>query len=512
MPPSTKGRITLPERYRVVRHIANGGMASVWAAEDELLGRLVAVKLLAPGFAADADAARRFQREARTAARVSDHPHVVTIFDVGEHDDQAFIVMEYCPGGTVSDRLRRPEPIPHPTAMDWLRGAAGALDHAHSRDIVHRDVKPGNLLLDGAGRVAVADFGIARIASDSALTQTGQVLGTAAYLSPEQALGRPATAASDRYALAVVAYELLARRRPFEGEHAAAQARQHIESPPPPAAPGTDLPAAVDGALARGLAKDPRDRPPTASALVEDLRGALGAMAEPEALVDTAPTRVAPTRIRRDAVRTPARPPAPPRRTPRPAAALDERPPSRRPVLIALAALVFALAAVIAAVAGGGGGNGRRAATGTSAPARATKAKAKTAPAPVQTQATAQSRPATQPPAGATGARALALQGHALVAQDNPAAAVDPLTRAVQNCPVSTTDPCAYALFDLGHALRVAGRPAEAIPVLRQRLQNPDQRRVVQHELDLAQAEVDGGQSTPGGPGRHGHARHGKRG
>src|SRR3954470_21437392 len=235
MPPVTQGRITLPDRYRVVRHIANGGMASVWAAEDELLGRLVAVKVLAPGFAADAAATRRFKREARAAARVSDHPHVVTIFDVGEHDQQACIVWERMPGATVAERLRRPTPVPRAAAMRWLEGAASALDYAHSREIVHRDVKPGNLLLDGAGRVAVADFGIARIATDSALTQTGQVLGTAAYLSPEQALGKPATDASDRYALPVVASELLARQKPFEGELPAAQARQHIESPVPPA-------------------------------------------------------------------------------------------------------------------------------------------------------------------------------------------------------------------------------------------------------------------------------------
>src|SRR5439155_15721695 len=132
----THGRIVLPDRYRIVRHIANGGMASVWAAEDELLGRLVAVKVLAPGFASDPDATRRFKREARAAARVSGHPNVVTIFDVGEHDEHAFIVMEHLAGGTVRERLRRPQPVPREVAMEWLEGAASALDHAHSRDIV----------------------------------------------------------------------------------------------------------------------------------------------------------------------------------------------------------------------------------------------------------------------------------------------------------------------------------------------------------------------------------------
>ena len=498
MPPVTQGRVALPDRYRVVRHIANGGMASVWAAEDELLGRLVAVKVLAPGFAADASATRRFKREARAAARVSDHPNVVTIYDVGEYEDHAFIVMEHCAGGTVADRLRRPTPVPRAAAMRWLEGAASALDYAHSRDIVHRDVKPGNLLLDNAGRVAVADFGIARIATDSALTQTGQVLGTAAYLSPEQALGKPATDASDRYALAVVAYELLAGRKPFDGELPAAQARQHIESPVPPAARAAGLPAAVDGVLERGLAKDPADRPLTATAFVDDLRGALGEAQDTEATAAaTAATSVAPARLRGEPTPPPATAPAPQR-------------PSRRPFLIALAAIVFVLAAVIAAIAGGGGGNDnsptRAATTQSKAAAKhPAKKKAKAKPKPAATTP-AQATTQAPPPTTTTDKSALARQGHSLIAQGNYAAAIDVLGQAVKDCPVSTTDPCAYALFDLGHALRLAGRPAEAIPVLQQRLQNPDQRDVVQRELDLAEAAVNGGGTGEPGKGK-GHGK-----
>ncbi|HEU4659016.1 MAG TPA: protein kinase, partial [Capillimicrobium sp.] len=172
-------------------------MATVYAAEDTVLGRLVAVKVLASHFAADEGARERFGREARAAARVSDHPHVVTIYDIGEHEDVPFMVMEYFPGGTLADRLRSGDPIPRPLALTWLEDAASALDHAHRHGIVHRDVKPGNLLLDEHGGLGVADFGIARMANESGtqLTQTGQVLGTAAYLSPEQALGEPATAA-----------------------------------------------------------------------------------------------------------------------------------------------------------------------------------------------------------------------------------------------------------------------------------------------------------------------------
>ena len=254
--------IELPERYRVTRHIASGGMATVWEVEDLLLGRVVAVKVLGSHFAADPGARARFQREARTAARVSEHPHIATIFDTGEHGDNTYIVMEYFSGGTVADRLRAAKdggaPVPRETALRWLREAALALDAAHAADIVHRDVKPANLLIDANDRLAVGDFGIARLADDTSMTQTGQVLGTAAYLSPEQAMGQPATAASDRYALAVVAYELLTGQRPFAGGPVTAQARQHVEDEPEKATEAApELPAAIDAAFARGLAKDP---------------------------------------------------------------------------------------------------------------------------------------------------------------------------------------------------------------------------------------------------------------
>src|SRR3954452_122046 len=158
--PATEHRLRLPDRYRVTRRIAAGGMATVYACEDQTLGRLVAVKVLAPHFAVDADAATRFQREARAAARVSDHPHVVTIYDIGEHEGAAFIVMEYFPGGTVADRLRGEDPIPPPTTVRWLQEAASALDHAHRAGIVHRDVKPANLLLDGNGRLPGGRLGL----------------------------------------------------------------------------------------------------------------------------------------------------------------------------------------------------------------------------------------------------------------------------------------------------------------------------------------------------------------
>src|SRR6478736_5294898 len=290
--PASQASISLPDRYRVVRHIANGGMAGVWAAEDELLGRLVAVKVLSPAFASDDRAAKRFLREARAGARLSDCRHIVTVYDIGEHDGKAFMVMEHFSGGTLSDRLKSGRPIPRPLAVRWLREAAEALDCAHRNNVVHRDVKPANLLLDERGRLAVADFGIATVASEASVTMTGQVLGTAAYISPEQARGETATAASDRYALAVVAYELLTGSRPFDVDHPAAQARAHVQAEIPVASDvGADLPRAVDGVLRDGLAKDPDARPPSAEALVDRLEEALGEQATAVVPPPTAATR-----------------------------------------------------------------------------------------------------------------------------------------------------------------------------------------------------------------------------
>jgi serine/threonine protein kinase len=257
-------------------------MGEIYVAHDRKLDRVVAVKLLAERLSQDPDLRVRFRREALTAARLSGEPHVVTIFDVGEHEGRPFTVMEHLPGGTLADHLGDGSVDPE-QALAWLAEAAEALDAAHEHGIVHRDVKPANLLFDGADRLQVVDFGIARVIDETmGMTAPGTVLGTAGYLSPEQAQGRETTAASDRYALAVVAYELLTGRRPFARESPTAEAAAHIHEIVPPASEQADLPDAVDAVFARALAKNPVHRFPTSAAFVDALSEALrGAPAPP---------------------------------------------------------------------------------------------------------------------------------------------------------------------------------------------------------------------------------------
>ena len=214
----------LPPRYREPERIGYGGMGDIYRATDSLLGREVAIKVLAERYAEDEPVRERFTREALAAARLSGEPNIVTIFDVGEHDSRPYIVMEYLRGGSLDDVLRQEGVQAPQRVFAWLEQAGRALDAAHARGVVHRDVKPANLLLDGQGNLHVADFGIASAAGMDSLTMTGTVLGTAGYLSPEQAQGGRATPASDRYALGVVAFELLTGSRPFEADSPTAEA------------------------------------------------------------------------------------------------------------------------------------------------------------------------------------------------------------------------------------------------------------------------------------------------
>jgi serine/threonine-protein kinase len=269
-------------------------MGEVYRATDSVLGRRVAIKLLAERHARDPDVRTRFKREALAAAQLSTQRHVVTVFDVGEHGGRPFIVMEYLDGGSVYDRLRTGHVSPE-RALTWLAESAEALDAAHARGIVHRDVKPANLLLDHAASVHVTDFGIASAAGLDTITLPGTVLGTAGYMAPEQARGEAATAASDRYALGIVAFELLTGRRPFAADTPVTEAFAHLNADVPSATrvrPG--LPESVDPVFRHALAKDPDDRPASSKALVTELRAAFDAARVPARTRPAAPVQSAP--------------------------------------------------------------------------------------------------------------------------------------------------------------------------------------------------------------------------
>jgi len=270
----------LPPRYRDPERVARGGMGVIYRAEDGVLERTVAVKVLADPYADDDGIRRRFTHEALAAARLSNAPNTITIFDVGEHEGHPYIVMEYLPGGSLADRISVEGAQPPGRALAWLAQAAAALDAAHGQGVVHRDVKPANLLLDDDGCVRVADFGVASAAGLDSFTAAGTVLGTAGYLAPEQARGERVGPASDRYALAVVGFELLTGSRPFERDSAAAEAAAHVNAPAPSAAAHhPELPRELDAVFARGLAKEPGHRYDSCADFVAALRGALDAAA-----------------------------------------------------------------------------------------------------------------------------------------------------------------------------------------------------------------------------------------
>jgi len=288
----------LPPRYENPERIASGGMGEIYRAEDAHLARTVAVKLLSDRFADNEAIRARFTREGLAVARLSNAPSIVTIFDVGEHDGRPYIVMEYLAGGSLADRLTREGAQPLGRALEWLGQAAAALDAAHESGIVHRDVKPANLLLDNEDRVKVADFGVASAAHLASFTEAGTVLGTAGYLAPEQARGETATPASDRYALAVVAFELLTGARPFERDSPTAEAMAHVSDPIPPASDhNPELPPEVDDVLARGLAKQPEHRFASSAEFVHALRDALDRAAG-TTVVTAAPAVRTPSRSR----------------------------------------------------------------------------------------------------------------------------------------------------------------------------------------------------------------------
>src|SRR5687768_2025885 len=308
-------------RYRLIAPLGEGGMATIWRAVDEQLDREVAVKLLRPQFSSDAGFSARFKQEARSAGGLS-HPNIVSVYDYGTDgaDGDQYIVMELIEGRDLAAILRDRGPLSIDDGVRVAIGVAGALEVAHRKGIVHRDVKPGNIIITDTGDVKVTDFGIARAVSEASMTVTGTTLGSVHYFSPEQARGDEVTGASDVYALAIVLFEMLTSRRPFEGDSAAAVALKRLtEDAPTPTAIGHPLPPGLEAILMRALSRDPAERFPDAGAFAEALRvwrrdpDAATPLAAGAAVATTPPggepTIYVPPRVTRPADRAPVAPP-----------------------------------------------------------------------------------------------------------------------------------------------------------------------------------------------------------
>ncbi|MPZ86741.1 MAG: protein kinase [Nitriliruptorales bacterium] len=304
----------LSGRYLLQERVASGGMASVWRARDQVLARTVAVKLLHDHLAADAAFRERFRREAISAAKLS-HPFIVGIFDSGVDGDQVFLVMEFVEGVTLRDVIAEVATLPPAHAATIGEKIARALDYAHAHGLVHRDVKPANILIGNDGSVKVADFGIAKADQADDLTKTGMVLGTAAYVAPEQILAHPIDGKADQYALGCVLFESLTGRQPFRADSAVATAAQRLERKPPSVRSyRPDVPQGLDRVVGRAMAREPQQRFPT----VGHLADVLAAFSDEEidrtsALVSTAEPRPPVPQRDSGAIALESRP-APPRR------------------------------------------------------------------------------------------------------------------------------------------------------------------------------------------------------
>lgn len=455
----------LPNRYREPELIARGGMGEIYRAEDRDLSRVVAIKVLSERFADDDQIRARFTREALAAARLSHAPSTVTIFDVGEHEGRPYIVMEYLSGGSLDDRLKRDGAQPLGRSLDWLRQAAAALDAAHASGIVHRDVKPANLLLDDKDCVKVADFGVASAAHLGSFTEMGTVLGTAGYLSPEQARGETATPASDRYALAVVAFELVTGARPFERDSATAEAMAHVSAPIPPASSlNPDLPAEVDDVLAQGLAKIPEHRFASCTDFVHALREALDRAAGTTSIAALTP--------------------------------VTARTRTRMPVVLGVLGALL-LAGVLAAVLLAGDDDKQAAATGPQTIKETVKLEGTTivetvttAPEPTPEPTTA---PAPAPAPAPTGESASQLndRGFALMRAGDYEGALPLLEQAVADLSGSGETAEAYASYNLAFTRLALGRCDGAIDLLDRSAQVQGERKEISRLRKEAEKRCD---------------------
>jgi len=462
----------LKDRYRLDRVLGRGGMASVWRGHDRVLDRLVAVKVLSDAIASDPEFLARFRREATVAAGLS-HPNLVRIYDYAEADERPYLVMELVPGEDLGALISRGAPVDRGRLAGQL---LAALAHIHRAGIVHRDVKPQNVLIEGDGNAKLIDFGIALPPDATALTSTGLILATKSYAAPEVMSGGPATERSDLYSCG----------RLLE------------------ACAGASTPA-LEAMVERLTAEDSAGRPPSATAALRDLED------EAEPLEPTEAFRAVPLEDTEEF--EPARPtPTYSRR------ARDRR---RWAVGLGMLAAVVAAAVVVVSSVGGGSGGGsprvaeREGASANGAGAERGAANSQQALAPSgESTEPAESAEPTEPadagagpttvnatPAGSDVATASALneQGYELIQAGRPDEAVPVLEESVRAFPPGTDDiDFAYALFNLGDALRSSGRAEEAIPILEQRLQIPNQTAVVQRELEAARGEATGADGVPG--------------
>jgi tetratricopeptide (TPR) repeat protein len=550
---NTRGSL-LDGRYRVIRHLGSGGMASVLLCEDERLARQVAVKRLHADSPADVE--MRFTREAKLGASLN-HPNLVSVFDTTTDDEGVLIVMEYVEGEPLSRMLRR-GPLRPEEVSAMVRDLGDALDHAHAHGVIHRDVKPSNVLIREDGLTKLADLGIATASDGTKITRSGIVLGTAAYMAPEQLDGRPAGPAADVYALAAIAFEALSGKRPREGRTPMEIAHKIAsERVPDLRDVWATAPKAAARVLQRGMAREPEHRPASAGEFARELAAALetgpeektaktktrrfgrrrsnaaavaapaagaaaGAAAASPAAAATPPPRAAAAKppahaAAAHAAAAPARA-ADPKPTPRdtPTAPSTASPPyatggrrrgrERSPLLaIGLAAVFVALAVAIVAgaVLSGGDDEGSSPSSADRTPAQPAKQDRQNEPKAKKEPKKADEAPKEAAPAASAAqeeqpvsydpARGAALndEGFRLMNAGAYDEAIAKLQAAVDSFPPGTSDlNYAYALFNLGKSLRLAGRPDEAVPILEERLKIPNQQDTVQRELDLAKQQA----------------------